>query len=240
MKIGVIILSVYLFVFTAVSGQVITGRVTNTGGQPLRDVSVSLMRDSSFIAAAITNEDGRFHIDALLTTGTAYTIRLSLIGYELQTRSFIFPDTSSLSLLQMEAKQKVLGEVVVTSKKPLVTRKADRYIVNVEDSYLANGQNGLEVLQRSPGLWVSPNGEIRIVGGQTVTVMINDVVQRMSSDDLAVFLRSLRSEDISRIEVIPNPPAEFEAASTGGIIHIILKKARRDGLTGTASAAYRI
>jgi hypothetical protein len=229
-----------LIILAPASAQQITGKVNNAGNQPLANVSVTLLRDSAFIAGTITGEDGRFNIRASLIAGSSYTIRLSLVGYEILTRAFIFPDTSSFSVLQLQTRQQVLGEVVVASKRPLVTRKADRYVVNVEDSYLANGQNGLEVLQRSPGLWVSPNGEIRIVGGQTVTVMINDIVQRMSSSDLAVFLRSLRSEDISKIEVIPNPPAEFEAASTGGIVHIILKKARQDGLTGTASAAYRI
>ena len=164
---------------------------------------------------------------------------MSLVGYEPQRKHFVYPDTAFLSQLTLLRKDQLLGEVVVSSKKPLVTRRADRYIVNVEDSYLANGNSALDVLQRSPGIWVSPAGDIRITGGQSVTVMINDVVQRMTSAELADFLRSLRSEDISKIEVIPNPPSEYEASATGGIIHIVLKKSRRDGLTGTVSAQYK-
>jgi iron complex outermembrane receptor protein len=95
------------------------------------------------------------------------------------------------------------------------------------------------VLQRSPGIWVDNNGGIQIRGNQAVTVMINDVVQRMSGDELTEYLKTLRSEDISKIEVIPNPPAEYEASGSGGIIHIILKKARKDGLNGTVSTQYR-
>lgn len=234
------LLFICLFLSLRGSAQTVTGRVINAGNQPLPHVSVTLLRDSSFISGVITGDDGQFRFNTSLTTGIQYTIRLSLVGYEPVTQLFIFPDIASLSSLQMQPRRQLLGEVVVSSKKPLVTRRSDRYVVNVEDSYLANGQNGLEVLQRSPGLWVSPDGDIRIVGGQTVTVMIDDVVQRMPAADLAGFLRSLRSEDISRIEVIPNPPAEFEAASSGGIIHIILKKARTDGLTGTTNVSYRI
>ena len=85
-----------------------------------------------------------------------------------------------------------LGNVTVTNTRPLVTRKPDRYIINVENSFLANGNSALDVLQRSPGLWVDNNGGIRIRGNQSVTVMINDVVQRMSGDELAEYLRSLR------------------------------------------------
>lgn len=220
--------------------QLLSGRVVSEDGQPLALVSVTLLSDSAYVAGSIAGNDGRFQLHTQLLTGTAYTLRLSLIGYEPVGHRFVFPDIAALDSLQMQPIRKTLGEVVIASSKPLVTRQADRYTVNVEDSYLASGRTGLEVLQHSPGLWVSPTGDIRITGGQTVTVMINEVVQRMSSADLANFLRSLRSEDISRIEVIPNPPAEFEASSSGGIIHIVLKRARKNGLTGTASAGYRI
>jgi hypothetical protein len=134
---------------------------------------------------------------------------------------------------------RTLDSVSVRAERPLVTRKADRYIVQVENSFLSSGLTGLEVLQKSPGLWVSPNGAIRITGNQSVTVMINDVVQRMSSTELAEYLKTIRSEDISRIEVIANPAAEYEAASAGGIVHIILKKARSRGLNGTVYSQYR-
>lgn len=134
---------------------------------------------------------------------------------------------------------RVLDSVTVTARKPLVTRKADRSVINIEGSFLANGFSAFEVLQRSPGLWVSPSGSIRINGGQSVTVMINDVVQRMSSAELAEYLKSLRSEQVSKIEVIPNPPSEYEASSSGGIVHIILKKAKMQGLTGFVGAQYK-
>lgn len=134
---------------------------------------------------------------------------------------------------------RTLKEVNVSARKPMVTRKADRYIVHVENSILSTGYSGLEVLQKSPGLWVSPDGNIRISGTQSVTVMINDVVQRMSGLELTEYLKTLRSEDISKIEVIANPPAEFEAASSGGIVHIVLKKARQQGITGSVFAQYK-
>lgn len=69
--------------------------------------------------------------------------------------------------------------------------------------------------------------------------MINEVVQRMTGEELAEYLKTLRSEDISKIEVIPNPPAEYEAAGAGGIVHIVLKKVKKDGLNGSFSTQYR-
>lgn len=229
----------YIISIANVSGQSVAGHVHTINHKPLPFVSVALLRDNNFIVGGITDEAGGFRLQSKLVTGVRYTLKLSLIGYQTLEQPFTWPDTVSLAKLVLVQNDKLLGEVVVTSRKPLITRRADRYIVQVEDSYLANGHSGLDVLQRSPGLWVSPDGSIRIIGGQSVTVMINDVVQRMSGADLADFLRSLRSEDIAKIEIIPNPPSEYEASSSGGIVHIILKKSRKDGLTGIASGQYR-
>ncbi|RZL96934.1 MAG: hypothetical protein EOO88_63380 [Pedobacter sp.] len=143
-------------------------------------------------------------------------------------------DSAFLGNSMMSETVQTLQTVNIKGNKPLIERKTDRYIINVENGALAQGLSAFEVLQKSPGIWVSQNGNIRIKGNQSVMVMINDVVQRMSQDDLAEYLKSLRSEDISKIEVIYNPPAEFEASGTGGIVHIVLKKSRKDGRKTTS------
>jgi outer membrane receptor protein involved in Fe transport len=50
-------------------------------------------------------------------------------------------------------------------------------------------------------------------------------------------LDQIPSDNIDRIELITNPSAKYDAASTGGIINIILKKNKRTGLNGLLSAA---
>lgn len=236
----VAVLSVLLFVANALHAQdSLSAKVIDAKSEPLSFVSVVLLQQGKTIASTATNDRGYFVLPGLLERGISYAIRFSLVGYVPVTKTFTWPDSSALSPVTMPAGQTTLGNVTVTTKKPLVTHRTDRFIINVENSFLANGNSGLDVLQRSPGLWVDNTGNIRIRSNQSVMVMINDVVQRMSQDELAEYLRTLRSEDISRIEVIPNPPAEYEAAGSGGIVHIILKKARKDGLNGYAFGQYR-
>lgn len=217
----------------------LAGKIADTSGKALSFVSVTLQQNGKRVASTATNEWGQFSFSFVRDTATYFSIQFSLIGYTPVTKSFIYPDTSFLSNIILTAAVNSLGNVTVAAAKPLVTRRSDRYIINVENSFLANGNSALDVLQRSPGLWVDNNGSIKIRGNQSVTVMINDVVQRMSGDELAEYLRTLRSEDISKIEIIPNPPSEYEAAGAGGIVHIILKKARKDGLNGSVFTQYR-
>jgi hypothetical protein len=224
----------------AQSPDILTGNVTRKEGGPLAMVTVILLKDTGFLAAGITNEKGNFFINAPLQKDSTYILQLSLVGFQTMTQLFRFPDPALSQKLVLTNEGNTLKTVVILSSKQIITRKADRYVINVENSYLANTGNALDVLQRSPGLWVTTDGSIRLKGNQPVMVMINDVVQRMSPEELAEYLKSLASESISKIEVIQNPPAEYEAAGTGGIVHIILKKARKDGFNGVLNSNYRV
>jgi len=216
-----------------------TGSVTDERKKPLAFVSVVLLQKDQFLAGTTSDESGFFHLSFDFKDQEEYGIRLSQIGMAGVLHTFIYPDTL-LRTFTLQADKNFLNDITVTAKRPLITRKSDRYIINIENSLLATGNSGLEVLQKSPGIWVNSEGVIRMKGNQSVTVMINDVVQRMSADELAEYLKTLRSEDISKIEVIQNPPAEFEASGAGGIIHIILKKARKNGLNGTINSFNRL
>ena len=212
------LLAVFLFVgFFSTSQTKISGLVVNTKDIPLAFVSIILLQDTTFLLGGITDNNGNFQIDFNFEKGISYSLQFSLTGYETVKKQFIFPDTNLGSKLVLIEKKNSLREVIVTAKKPLVVRKTDRYIINVENSFLANGNNGLEVLQKSPGIWVDNNGRIRIKGNQAVSVMINDVIQKMSEEDLSEYLKTLKSEDISKIEVIQNPAAEFEPAGARGL-----------------------
>ncbi|PVD52615.1 hypothetical protein DC498_08855 [Terrimonas sp.] len=220
--------------------QTVGGHVSGSiNKEPLPLVSVVLQKENTTIATTITDKEGLFRFYVSLVHHQTYILRLSLIGYYSKEVSFIYPDTSVLHQLVLEESKTILAEVTVTGKQPLLMRKSDRTIINIENSELANGFSASEVLQRLPGLWVDNMGNIRLKGNQSVTIMVNDVVQRLDTEELVDYLRALKSDEISRIELIPNPPSEFEAGGSGGIIHIILKKRNKNGWTGSFNTEYR-
>lgn len=217
----------------------ISGRVLDHKKNAVPFASLGLVQDNAYVGGSISDENGYFQFNYAFKDQQKYIIKVSSVGYQPLSVDFIYPDTASLNNIYLKEEQNTLNTVNITTARPLIERKTDRYIVNVEGSALADGNTGLEVLQKSPGIWVNSEGVIKIKGNQSVMVMINDVVQRMSEDDLAQYLRSLRSEDIKKIEIISNPPSEYEAAGSGGIIHIVLKKARMDGFAGQLGSSYK-
>ncbi|MGV3762398.1 outer membrane beta-barrel protein [Parapedobacter sp.] len=216
----------------------LNGFVYDQENLPIEWVSIGLYEGDRFLTGSTTDRRGHFRLRFLFEVGVSYTVKLSTLGYKPMAYALDFPDTAAFASLHMVKENYLLDEVRVDAQRPMVERRADRYIVHVAGSILENGNNGLEILQRSPNIWVDPDGAISL-RGQSVMVMIDDVVQRMSATVLAEYLRTLRSEDIEKIEILPNPPAEFEAEGSGGIVHIILKKGRNDGFVGSVNAGYR-
>ncbi|UKT63048.1 outer membrane beta-barrel family protein [Pedobacter mucosus] len=221
-----------------VSHPLLTGVIVDQKGKEIPFVSVSLFESNALLEGTVSTVMGKYQLSCLFQASHHYRLKLSSIGYEAIELNFSYRDTAEMKRLVMNEDRQILKSVNVVGRRPLIDRRTDRYIVNVEGSILEAGNNGLEVLKKSPGIWVDNEGSIKIKGNQSVMVMINNVVQRMAEGELAEYLRTLRSEDISKIEIISSPPSEFEAAGSGGIIHIILKRSRKDGLVGSISGQY--
>ncbi len=126
-----------------------------------------------------------------------------------------------------------IQEVNITSTKKLIERKADRLIFNVEASLASQGMDAVETLENVPMLKIDENRNIiSIVGKSSVSVMVNGRMLNLSGDALMNYLKTIRSENIAKIEVITTPPAKYEAQGNSGIINIILKKNPNLGFSG--------
>ena len=117
-------------------------------------------------------------------------------------------------------KTTILQEATVTGQTPPVQRKKDRTIINVEASPTNTGSTVLEVLERSPGVTVDRNGGISLNGKPGVLVLIDDKPTYLNGDDLNNLLSSMNAAQVSKIELISNPPASYDAAGNAGIINI--------------------
>ncbi|HMI05043.1 MAG TPA: TonB-dependent receptor plug domain-containing protein, partial [Pedobacter sp.] len=126
-----------------------------------------------------------------------------------------------------------LKEIKISGKKSFIEHKIDRTVVNV-DALISNaGSNALEVLEKAPGVMVDQDGKISLKGQQGVVVLIDNRPTYLSEAALAAYLKSLPSGSISQIELIPNPPARYDAAGGAGVINIRTKKSMVSGWNGS-------
>ncbi|MEJ7671744.1 MAG: hypothetical protein WKF59_03335 [Chitinophagaceae bacterium] len=138
----------------------------------------------------------------------------------------------------MKQESTVLKGVSVTAKKQFIEQKIDRTVMNVDALVSNAGVTALDVLENAPGVLVSSEGAVSLKGKSGVVIFIDDKPTYLSGADLANYLRSLPSSTLDKIEIMPNPPARYDAAGNAGVINIRTKKSRSGGFTGGINLAY--
>lgn len=225
----------FLFLSRTAFGQ-ISGKLITAEGQPIPFANVLLLKDSTLIKAALTDERGTYLIDGI--PPGKYLLRFSSVGYQTWD--------STISSLNNNAgthimQPKLLGEVVVRAEKPLFQQQTDGLTVNVESSILTKGSTALAVLERSPGVIIDQhNYNITLNGKSGVMVMLNGKLMRMSTEQVLILLNSMFADNIEKIELLTTPPAKYDAEGNAGIINIVQKKNKQPGTNGSyaLSAGY--
>jgi hypothetical protein len=188
----------------------LSGKIVDQNGQAVPFANVVLIESNNggLVDGAVSDEEGIFFIESVKSATVKLVI--SSIGYTTyssETFELVPGMTKDFGVLQLEDEMTGLDEVTVQSSRPEIIIEPDKTIVNVEGTVMAEGSNTLDVIGRSPGVYVDQDGNINLNGRTGVTVMINDRPTYMSSTDLANYLRSMPAENIKSIEVINNPSA---------------------------------
>ena len=205
------------------------GRIVAESGEAIPYATVVLLNGNAQVAGGATDLNGEFMLSAAAGT---YTFNARYIGYKSVEREIVLNQNTSLGDITLQSESTSIDEVVVTAQ--LIRREADRYVVDVANSPLALGKDGEELLKTAPGVWIQDDA-ISINGNAGSKVYLNDREVKMDDKQLMAYLRSLRADDIQRIEVIPQSGADYDASSSGGIIKITTKRRLDMGLMGSAS-----
>ena len=231
-----------LFASLALSAQspssiTVNGRTVDTTGKAIGFATIILKNqaDTTRTYGAASDTAGRFSLRA---PSGEYRLQASFLGYEPVEKVFSLKQTTHLGDLVLQPS--AIGMEAVVVKGEMITREADRFMVNVANTPLALGQTAKEMLQISPGVWVDEKNGLSINGKSNPQVMINDRIVHETGEELINYLSTIKAEDIQRIEVIPMGGVEYDASSQGGVIKITLRRQRENGLEGSLSMRYGV
>ncbi len=190
--------------------------------------------DGNIVNGGITDEDGNFSITAKKGN---YKLIISFIGYVDMNQDIELFDTINLGTITLTDSTTSLDEVVIKTTKKVIERKPDRLIFNVENSIAASGGDAMDALRVAPGIALQ-NNAITMIGRGESRVMIDGRLLQLSGEELVDFLASIAADDIKKIEIITNPPAQYEAAGNGGLINIVYKRGALNSWKNNTSLAY--
>lgn len=195
-------------------------------------VKVMSTKDSSVVHYAISDTLGRAVVS--LKGGGTYELIATSIGYKPLRQQFeVTLDSRAFSFVFIEDNQ-LLDEVRIIASRPFMRQEDDKVIVDPEQ-LMSTSTSTMEVLEKTPGLFVDPDGNVYLSSTTPATIYINGREQRMSSADIASMLKSLPPNSIAQIEILRTPSAKYDASGSGGVVNIVLKKGVKIGLTGSVN-----
>ncbi len=216
----IICLVLFLSFQIIVSAQSITGKVTDEQNHPVEFANIILLspNDSAFVQGTVSHGDGSFQIAT--TTQHNYIIKVSSVGYQSICQNV---QTGEVVNISLPGDAVMLGETVITAKRPDYQIKDGSLITHIENSVLSKAGTGNDVLKHIPGIQ-EKDGEFTIFGKGTPAIYINGREVRDASE-----LDRLNSAEIRQVEIITNPGARY-GADVKSVIRIRTIKREGEGI----------
>jgi len=232
-----------IFVWINVSGQSksntkITGKIFDAvTGKPVEYASVGVADQltNKVVNGAVTDSSGYFEISRL-ASGT-FTVSIDFIGYEKKSvlNAVVAGEVVNLNSIALTPSVKTLAEVTVTGQAAIVENQIDKIVYNAANDITSQAGVALDVLRKVPQVSVDIDGNVELQGNPNVRFLINGKPSSVFGNSLTDALASIPASQIKSIEAITSPGAKYDAQGTGGIINIILKDNRLQGINGSVN-----
>lgn len=198
-------------------------------------ITLFASQDSTVVSGTVSSEDGSFLLDKL-PFGNFY-LRANFIGYDAFIVSDIKLDASNavtdLGAIKLSLSNE-LGTVDVTAQKSAFETRIDKKIFHADQSLVAKGGTGPDLLRQVPSITVDQNDNILLRGDGNVTILIDGRPTAMSPGEL---MKQIPASAIDQVELITNPSAKYDPEGMSGIINIVLKKNKLSGFNGSLNTS---
>jgi len=215
----------------------LTGSVQEKeGGIPLEYATITLIntQNTQEITGGITATDGSF---AVPVKPGVYDIKIEYISFKpFLLKAQRITENTSLGTIQLEIDAATLEEITVIAEKTTVEYKLDKQIYNVGKDLTVRGATVSDVLDNVPSVSVDVEGNVALRGNDDVRILINGKPSGLIGLSGTEALRQLPAESIERVEVITSPSARYDAEGSAGILNIILRRSKLQGLNGAITA----
>lgn len=214
--------------FAQQSTEHISGRVTDTNGEPLPGATISIKGEET---GAVTGVDGTYTLQ--LPGIGSYIITASYIGYQTEQKRITTEKGKKVNF-SLSEDQFDLGTVVVTGTRtpkllkdaPIITR-----VITSDDIKKVNANNVADLLKTElPGIEFSFSMDQQTAinmqgfGGNSVLFLVDG--ERLAGETLNnVDYERLNLDNVERIEIVKGAASTLYGSSAiGGVINIITRE----------------
>jgi hypothetical protein len=192
-------------------------------------VALYTLPDSTIKTGIVTNQDGLFAFNDL--NKGSYFFEVRYVGFkEIRSKAIALDGKQGIvdaGKILLEEDTKTLAQVEVTGERLKGVESVDRTIYAIPESAVKVAGSGTDILRRIPSISVDLSNNISLQGNANILILI-DGKERDKN-----FIAQLDPKSIDKVEVITNPSSKYDAG-VRGVINVILKKDKREGISGSA------
>ena len=139
--------------------------------------------------------------------------------------------------------ERYLDQVTITAVKPLIKIESDKLAYDVANDVESKSSTVLDILRKVPMVTVDGQDNIMVNGSSSFKVYVNGKPNPMFSQNASQIFKMLPASTVSKIEVITNPGAKYDAEGSVGVLNIIMSSnmgggdSTVNGITGTVRGA---
>ena len=205
------------------------GSVADSSNNQIDKASISLLNTTDQ-KEIFTQTDSKGHFSFTQLQPAQYVLTISVAEYKKYQTSFSLTKDTVIRVIISHSRTE-LSEVSITAKKTTIKNNVEELTYNVSNSITATGGDVLKAIAEIPGVKTGNDG-VSIAGKGKASVMLDGRIIQLSGTDLIRYLQSISSNQISKIELIKNPSANYDAEGNAGIINIITKRSGKKGFLG--------
>lgn len=212
----------------------ISGKIFEKGTDfPLEYATVVFENTNKQVAlsGSVTDMNGDFTFE--VNAGT-YNVRFEYISFKtVEIKNRTFSDDTNFGTIFLEADVAQLQGVELIAERSTVEIKLDKRVYNVGKDMMVKGGTVSDVLDNVPSVTVDAEGNVALRGNENVKILIDGRPSGLAGLNIADALKLLPADAVEKVEVITNPSARYDAEGGGGIINIVLRKGKANGLNGS-------
>lgn len=196
-------------------------------GTPIVYASVGLFdTNNNVVDGMMTDSLGYFQFSTL-QKGT-YNLIIKSIGYKQKQLEVEFSLEKSINLgnILVSYSSNSLQQVIVKASRPEQSHSSDRQTYLASQYKNAVGGTALDIVKNLPSASVDANGNLSLRGNSGILILVNG---KPSFVDPVTLLSQISANDVSEVEYITNPTAQFDPDGKGGMINIKTKKTASSG-----------
>jgi ferric enterobactin receptor len=207
---------------------------------PLEFATISVLNkpDSAIVTGGISELDGKFAIEVAYGV---YLLKIEFISYhEVYIDDVVLDDDHrlvDLGQVSISPSSQMLQEIQVVAEKSEVQFDLDKRTFNIGKDLANKGGSAEDILDNIPSVSVDVEGNVSLRGSENVRILVDGKPSGLIGLGDAAGLKSLPANMIEKVELVTNASARYDAEGTSGIINIVLKKDRKNGVNGSVDVS---